>query len=115
MLLRNKGSKSKDIDTNVDGVIILDEDEQTKITNDIKSQAITQSYTHRRIFQYLFYFIAFIYMICIYFTIQNPYELEHQKLFNDKVSIFTFHIFYISSIYCTIIASNISMVRIINS
>lgn len=110
MFFRSKSSKIKTNESNIENIPILDEDEQDKIANEIKLQAITQSFNHRKVFQYVFYTITVIYVICIYFTIQSPYELEHQKLFYQKVSILNFHLFYIGSIYCKLVAANIVIV-----
>jgi len=106
MFKRNNSGKNSPIEE----VSPIDEDEQTKIAEEIKKQADSQSATTRSIFRYLFVAIAVIHAVCFLYSIFYPYKMEHQKHFRDLVPIYGFTSSYCGSIYCYIISSLIVQV-----
>mmetsp|Transcript_45665 Transcript_45665/g.79845 ORF Transcript_45665/g.79845 Transcript_45665/m.79845 type:complete len:186 (-) Transcript_45665:88-645(-) len=101
MFKRNNSGKNSPIEE----VSPIDEDEQSKIAEEIKKQADSQSVTTRSIFRYLFVAIAVIHAVCFLYSIFFPYTMEHQKHFVDLVPIYGFVSSYCGSIYCYIISS----------
>lgn len=106
MFKRNNSGKNSPIEE----VSPIDEDEQSKIAEEIKKQADSQSVTTRSIFRYLFVAIAVIHAVCFLYSIFFPYTMEHQKHFVDLVPIYGFISSYCGSIYCYIISSLIVQV-----
>lgn len=106
MFKRSNSGKNSPVET----VSPIDEDEQSKITEEIKKQADAQSTTTRSIFRYLFAAVAVIQLVCLLYTVFFPYEMEHQKHFKDLVPLYAFISSYSGSIYCYLISSFIVQV-----
>jgi hypothetical protein len=90
----------------------MDEAEQNKIIEEIRSQANKQNKQNRFIFYVLFLAVGFIYFICLLYAILIPWEMEHQKHFKNIVHIYWFIAFYICSFLCSVSAAFISKVNV---
>jgi len=107
MFKRNSGKNSP-----VETAAPIDEDEQTKIAEEIKTQTDKQYVTTRSVFRYLFVIIAVILFVCLLYTVFSPYQMEHQKHFKDLIPLYGFFSYYCGSIYCYVICSFIVQVRV---
>ena len=96
MFNRSKGSNSPPVST----VTPIDEDEQSKIADEIKQQAAAQSQTLRTIFHYIFLVVVLILFICLLYSIFSPWEMQHQQVFQGIVPIYGFFAYYGGSMYC---------------
>lgn len=103
MFNRSKGSSGSNLAT----VVPIDEDEQTRIAEELKQQAASQSATTRTMFYYLYLVAALILFICLLYSIFSPWEMDHQKVFQDIVPVYGFVSYYSASIYCCAIGAMI--------
>lgn len=88
----------------------IDEDEQSKIAEELKQEAVKQALSTRSVFRYIFLVVALILFVCLLYSVFSPWEMDHQKLFQDILPIYGFFSYYCGSIYCYIIASMIVQV-----
>lgn len=85
----------------------LDEDEQNKITEELRMQAIAQSTSIRSIFHYIFLVVVMILFICLLYSIFSPWEMDHQAVFKDLLPIYGFFSYYCGSMFCFAVAAMI--------
>jgi hypothetical protein len=93
----------------------IDSDEQEKILISLNEAAIRQSFQIRNIFFYLYLAIAGILLVCLFYTIASPFQMQHQKHFEYLVQIEIFYLFYVSSAYTFMIGALIAKVRRISA
>lgn len=78
----------------------LDEAEQTKILDELKTQATNQTIQFRKIFRYVFIIIAFILFVCLCRSLLTPWEMNHQSHFEGHIPHWFFTVFYVGAVYC---------------
>jgi hypothetical protein len=109
MKARNLNSTSRDEDDD-ETTPILSEEEQVKIIEDMKLEAIQQTETFRKIFSAIFVIVAIIFIICTALAFNEPYKLHHQKHFADLVPNEFFLAYYVGSSFCFIVAALVARV-----
>jgi hypothetical protein len=97
--------------TSPNQAVPIDEDEQSKIADDLKAQALKQTATTKSVFYYIYVTVAMIFLFCISYTVFYPYQLEHQRVFEGIVPLYGFLAFYAGSIFCYIVSSMIIKVK----
>ncbi len=85
----------------------LDEAEQTKVLEDLKQLAANQTDKQRRLFYIVFLGIAFVFLVCLAYSVWWPWEMNHQSHFQEFVPHWIISLFYLSSTYCYCIAAAI--------
>jgi hypothetical protein len=85
----------------------IDEDEQDKIADELKLQALAQSTSFRNIFHYIFLVVVLILFICLLYSIFSPWEIDHQQVFKDLLPIYGFFSYYCASMFCFLVAAMI--------
>lgn len=88
----------------------IDEDEQSKIAEELKQQAANQALSTRSIFRYIFLVVALILFVCLLYSVLSPWEMDHQRHFKDILPIYGFFSYYAGSMYCYVISSMIVQV-----
>jgi uncharacterized membrane protein YidH (DUF202 family) len=88
----------------------LDEAEQVKIIEEIKSQASSQSQSTRRLFALVFIVIAGIFVVCAVHTYYVPWKMEHQRHFQNILPQWKFLAYYLSSAFCFLMAASVVQV-----
>ena len=83
----------------------LDSDEQDKIITELREQAIAQAEWAKSVLFYLFLMIAIGFAIMSVATILSPWQISHQSVFKDLLSIEVFEVYYaVSSINTAVLA-----------
>lgn len=95
----------KNREASVNESLILTEEDQTKLLEEIRSEARKQTLFTRKAFAILYYLIAILLTSSAIYSFLFPWELHHQKYFKPIVSEEVFTIFYIGSIFCTLVSS----------
>jgi hypothetical protein len=90
---------------------ILTDEEQRKMIDDMKEQAIQQTEGFRKMFSGIFIVFALIFVVCGVVTLNEPYKFDHQKHFADMVPVEFFLIYYLGSTFCFIVAALVARVR----
>jgi hypothetical protein len=90
----------------------LDNDEQETVIEDLRAQAQVQSRVFKRLLSILFSCLGFGFAGVLVYTHHYPWELSHQAVFQDLVSIICFKILYgLMSIVCFLLAVVIKVLR----
>ncbi len=97
---------------NIDQIEPLDEQEQTQIIDELKSQAVAQTQSFRNLFSAVFYLIAAIFCACSIYTVYFPWEMQHQKHFQTLVPHWAFLGHYMGSVFCFVAAAMVVKVKI---
>lgn len=96
----NRGKSSPVVE-----VVPIDEDEQSKIADGLKQQAAAQAITTRSVFYYIFLVVSLILFICLLYSIFSPWEMDHQKVFENYIPSYGFFSFYTGSIFCYLVCA----------
>jgi hypothetical protein len=79
--------------------LLLDEDEQNRLTEELQCQAAQQTNLQRKMFYFAFAAVAAIFVVCFVFSLLFPWEMNHQVHFKEEFPHWWFLVFYIASIY----------------
>lgn len=83
---------------------ILSNEEQQKVIEQLRVEAVSQSGFFRNIFFLIFLSVALAFLICFGYSLTQPWSLSHQQHFRDKVPHNAFLLYYALSSYCFIVA-----------
>jgi hypothetical protein len=95
----------KSRETSLSETVILTEEDQSKLLEEISSEARKQTIFTRKAFAILYYLVAFLLTSTAIYSSLFPWDLHHQKYFKPIVSEGVFSIFYIGSIFCVLVSS----------
>jgi hypothetical protein len=79
--------------------LLLDEDEQNRLTEELKNEAANQSNLQRKMFYFAFCAVAAIFLVCFIFSVLFPWEMNHQVHFKEQFPHYWFLMFYVGSMY----------------
>ncbi len=98
---------------NIEQIEPLDEQEQSQIIDELKAQALSQTQSFRNLFSFVFYLIAGIFCVCSIYTVYFPWEMQHQKHFQELVPHWAFLGHYVGSVFCFVAAAMVVKVLIL--
>ncbi len=98
-------NKRKGTEKEAMNVEILDEAEQEKVIQELKRSASDQVQFNRSMFAVVFGIIAGIFLICAFYTVRYPWEMEHQRHFKEILPTWAFICYYLLSSICFFIAA----------
>ena len=88
----------------LDSVEPLDEDQQESIVNELRATAERQAKNARRYFWILYKLIVCIFLFCLIYSYQYPWEMAHQSVFAGLVPLKVFKVYYVAMSVVFIIA-----------
>ena len=95
----------KNKEASVKETLILTDEDQTKLLEEIRSEARKQDLFTRNAFAVLYFLITALLIATTVYSFLFPWEMHHQKYFKPIVSEGVFEIFYIGSICCTLVSA----------
>ena len=89
----------------VNETLILTDEDQTKLLEEIRSEARKQDHFTRNAFSVLYFLIAALLTATTIYSFLFPWEMQHQKYFKPIVWEGGFEFFYIGSICCSLVSA----------
>ena len=78
----------------------LDEEDQEKVLQSLRTTAQRQSRNGRKYFGILFKIISIVLLCTLLYSIQNPYEIAHQRILAEWIPLNAFNSYYFALALC---------------